>query len=504
MSTAPAPAPDTARTAEPTPAPSALGRIAAALTYRDFRVLWFGAFLSTIGTWMQKVAQNWLVLTITGTSSAFFLGLDSFLGELPILLLTLVGGVVADRYDRRRLLLTSQYIQMGCGVHAGGARVFQDVVHIWHVLALSVVTGLAQAFGGPAYQSLLPSLVSKDHVPNAIAFNSIQFNLARVIGPLLAGAALAAFGMVACFGLNGLSFLAVIAAILSLHVRHIPPTAPTRMREEFKSGFEYVREHPALLGLAVLGFAGTFLGNPLLTFLPLFAQNVFHGEVTQYTYLMSSAGAGAVTGALVVAWRGRFPHMGRTVLLMQIVFGVLIDAVRDDAPVLAERRPAVWRRRMHGDGVRDAVVARSAQCAERDARPRDEHLHGGVPRRDAARQPRRRLARQLRGRTNGPHGEWTAPQRRRRRLPGQESQDTRALKREYVTGRRGRRCEGPSAEVRESEGRIEARETGPHSRTVAVHRRTPHCRPIGPQDLSYLADPKTNPTDRSIGLYDVP
>jgi len=323
VSTAPAPAPDTARTAEPTPAPSALGRIAAALTYRDFRVLWFGAFLSTIGTWMQKVAQNWLVLTITGTSSAFFLGLDSFLGELPILLLTLVGGVVADRYDRRRLLLTSQYIQMGSAFTLA-ALVFSGQVHIWHVLALSVVTGLAQAFGGPAYQSLLPSLVSKDHVPNAIAFNSIQFNLARVIGPLFAGAALAAFGMVACFGLNGLSFLAVIAAILSLHVRHIPPTAPKRMREEFKIGYQYVQEHPALLGLAVLGFAGTFLGNPLLTFLPLFAQNVLHGEVTHYTYLMSSAGAGAVAGALVVAWRGRFPHMGRTVLLIQIVFGVLM------------------------------------------------------------------------------------------------------------------------------------------------------------------------------------
>jgi MFS family permease len=324
VSTAPAPVPEPpARTAEPTPPPSALIRIAAALTYRDFRVLWFGAFLSTIGTWMQKVAQNWLVLTITGTSSAFFLGLDSFLGELPILLLTLVGGVVADRYDRRRLLLTSQYIQMSTAFTLA-ALVLSGQVRIWHVLTLSAITGLGQAFGGPAYQSLLPSLVSKDHVPNAIAFNSIQFNLARVIGPLCAALALAALGMVACFTLNGISFLAVIAAIFSLRIRHIPPTGPQRLREEFKSGYRYVREHPALLGLAVLGFAGTFLGNPLLTFLPLFAQNVLHGEVTQYTYLMSSAGAGAVVGALVVAWRGRFPHMGRNVLLIQIGFGALM------------------------------------------------------------------------------------------------------------------------------------------------------------------------------------
>src|SRR5687768_13336693 len=214
---------------------SALHRMGAALAYRDFRVLWIGAFTSTIGTWMQKVSQNWLVLTMTGASSAFFLGLDSFLGELPILLLTLIGGVVADRYDRRHLLLTSQCVQM-MAAFALAALVYWDVVRIWHVLTLSVITGLAQAFGGPAYQSLMPSLVDKQDLPNAIAFNSLQFNLARVIGPLLAGAALTAFGMVACFGLNGLSFLAVIIAILSLHVRHIPSGTTTRLHQELQGG----------------------------------------------------------------------------------------------------------------------------------------------------------------------------------------------------------------------------------------------------------------------------
>src|SRR5687767_1005265 len=176
-------------------------RMAAALTYRDFRVLWFGAFTSTIGTWMQKVAQSWLVLTIAGSSSAFYLGLDSFLGELPILLFTLIGGVVADRHDRRQLLLASQYVQM-TAAFALAALVYFNVVHIWHILALSVMTGLAQAFGGPAYQSLLPSLVEKEHVPNAIAFNSIQFQLSRMIGSALAGIAITAFGIAVCFGLN--------------------------------------------------------------------------------------------------------------------------------------------------------------------------------------------------------------------------------------------------------------------------------------------------------------
>jgi MFS family permease len=298
-------------------------RLAAALTYRDFRILWSGAFASTIGTWMQKAAQSWLVLTIGGSASAFYLGLDGFLGDVPILLFTMVGGVVADRYDRRRLLLTSQYVQMAAAFTLA-ALVLSDVVRIWHVLALSVVTGLAQAFGGPAYQSLLPSLVGKEHVPNAIAFNAIQFNLARVIGPLLAGAALGAFGMAVCFGLNGLSFLAVIVAILSLHIRHTPPAITTPMHQDFRSGLAYVHAHPALIGLAVLGFAGTFLGSPVLTFLPLVTQKVFGGGVDLYTRLMACAGAGAVTGALVVAWRGRFAHMGRTCLLIQVALGAIV------------------------------------------------------------------------------------------------------------------------------------------------------------------------------------
>lgn len=318
---------ETAPPADVSPAPilpiPPLRRLAAALHYRDFRVLWTGSFLSSIGTWMQKVTQNWLVLTLTGSASAFYLGLDTFLGEVPILLFTLIGGVVADRRDRRQLLLMSQYVQMTAAFTLA-ALVYFDIIHVWHILTLSMATGLAQAFGGPAYQSLFPTLVDKAHIPNAIALNSIQFNLARVIGPLIAGVALAAFGMVACFGLNGMSFLAVIVAIVSLHIRHIPAAAGTRMREELRGGLTYVRRQPALLGLTFLAFATTCLANPLLTFLPLFAQDVFGGGVGQYTQFMACAGAGAVTGALVVAWLGKFRHMGRTLLTIQFVFGVLM------------------------------------------------------------------------------------------------------------------------------------------------------------------------------------
>ncbi len=300
-----------------------LRRVAAAFTYRDFRILWSGAFTSTVGTWMQKVAQSWLVLSLTGSS--FFLGLDDFLAQLPILLFTLIGGVIADRYDRRRLLIGSQYVQM-TAAFVLTALVYWHVVQLWHILALSFITGFAQAFGGPAYQSLIPSLVDRKDLPNAIALNSIQFNLARVFGPLLAGATLAAFGTAACFALNGLSFLVVIVALMSLSVKHIPPTTRQRMRDDLRGGIEYARNDPAIVALTVLGFVTTFLGLPLLTLLPVFAKNIFHGDVGLYTKMMAFSGTGAVLGALVVAWLGKFRHMGFATLIVQVVFGLLLLA----------------------------------------------------------------------------------------------------------------------------------------------------------------------------------
>ena len=299
---------------------SAPGRIAVALTHRNFRLLWMGALTSSIGTWMQKVAQAWLIVTMTGSRSAFYLGLDSFLGEAPILLFTIIGGVVADRRDRRHMMLTSQYVQMTVAFILAFL-VFTNRVHVSMILALSFLSGCAQAFGGPAYQSLIPTLVGKEHLPNAIALNSIQFNLARVIGPLVAGVALAAFGMVACFGLNGISFLFVIAAIYALKDVHVPPTATESMVDQMKLGLRYVRNDPNLKTVMLLAFTGAFLGLPLLTFLPVFTKDVFHQDVGFYTKLMTCSGAGAVTGALVVAWLGKNKHMGRILLVILTIFG---------------------------------------------------------------------------------------------------------------------------------------------------------------------------------------
>jgi len=307
-------------------------RILAAFTYRDFRVQWIGACTSSIGTWMQIVAQNWLVVSLT--HSPFFLGLDAFLQQLPIILFSLIGGVFADRYDRRRTLIASQVVQMSTsGMLA--LLMFLHVVQIWHILVLSFVTGCAQSFGGPAYQSLIPSLVDKKDLPNAVALNSIQFNVARVLGPLAFGLSLAAFrtwgysepqAMNACFLLNSLSFLVVINTLMMLHVKHIPPATSGRMGDELRTGLSYVRHHGSLAALIVLAAATTFLGFALLTFLPIFAEKIFHEGADTYSHLMAFSGAGSIVGALIVAWLGKFPKMGWTALLVQAAYGVLIIA----------------------------------------------------------------------------------------------------------------------------------------------------------------------------------
>jgi MFS family permease len=325
-------APDATAAAASSLGARALRRMLAAFTYRDFRVQWIGACTSSIGTWMQIVAQNWLVVSLT--NSPFFLGLDAFLQQLPIILFSLIGGVFADRYDRRRTLLMSQVIQMSTS-GALALLMYFRVVQIWQILALSFVTGCAQSFGGPAYQSLIPSLVDKKDLPNAVALNSIQFNVARVLGPLLFALTLSVFrhwgysepqAMNACFLLNSLSFLVVINTLMMLRVKHIPPAKSGRIGEELRSGLSYVRHHSNLAAFIVLAAATTFLGFAVLTFLPIFAQKIFHEGADTYSHLMAFSGAGSIVGALIVAWLGKFPKMGWTALLVQAVYGMLIIA----------------------------------------------------------------------------------------------------------------------------------------------------------------------------------
>jgi predicted MFS family arabinose efflux permease len=303
---------------------SRFARTFRAFTYRDYRYLWAGAFTSSVGTWMQEVAQNWLILTMTG--STFLLGLDGFLGDAPFLLFSLFGGVLADRMDRRRILFGSQIVQLSSALLLA-VLIWQHAIHVWMILALSFVVGLAQSFGGPAYQALVPTLVDKKDIGNAITLNSIQFNLARVIGPVLGGIAFYSLGAAACFGLNALSFLPVIVVILTLQRGAFAPgdSSHERVLDSLKAGLRAVRDAGALRGLVGLAFVGSFCSFPLVLFLPVFALKVFHEDAKGYSHLLAAFGIGAVVGAVGIAGVvGHVRRQGRLAVTMQLVFGGLM------------------------------------------------------------------------------------------------------------------------------------------------------------------------------------
>jgi predicted MFS family arabinose efflux permease len=283
--------------------------------------MWFGACTSSVGSWMQTVAQAWLVYTLS--NDPFYLGLDAFLGQAPIILFSLVGGVIADRRDRRMMLLMSQYIQMSCAFLLTALFYFH-VVQVWHILCLSFVTGLGQAFGGPAYAALLPTLVGPEDYPNAIAWNSIQFNLARVIGPTLAGITLQKLNATWCFGLNGISFLAVILSLYVIHAGFVPARSTEPILRSMKQGIAFIRTKAGLNSLIVLAFCMTLFAIPLLTFLPVFAKEVFHGDEETFTRLLVCSGSGSICGALTVAALGKSKRQGRIALIALIVLGCLI------------------------------------------------------------------------------------------------------------------------------------------------------------------------------------
>jgi MFS family permease len=272
---------------------------------------------------MQEMAQNWLVLELT--NSPRLLGLDDFLGNIPIFMFSLVGGVIADRMDRRKLLMISQMIQM-LSAATLCALIVTGKIQVWHILVSSFVVGTAQAFGGPAYSALVPSLVEKEDLPNAIALNSIQFNLARVIGPVLGGFAMKYLGSAWCFGLNALSFVFVMISIMSLKINFKPPKTSDSILTGMKQGIAFIRKQGAMETLIVIAFLMTALAIPMITFLPVFARNVFHKSEMTYTLFLAASGLGSITGALTVASLGNVANKGRIALSMLVAMGAGISA----------------------------------------------------------------------------------------------------------------------------------------------------------------------------------
>jgi MFS family permease len=299
-----------------------VARTFSALRYRDFRLLWIGAFMSTCGTFMQALAQGWLVYTMSG--SALLLGLDGFLATGPMLLFSLFGGVIADRIPRRKVMLVSQWAQMTFAFVLA-LLIFTKSVKIWHILVMSFLTGSAQSFSGPAYASLLPLLVRREDVPNAVAMNSVQFNLARVIGPAIGGVVFALFGAASCFFINGLSFLAVILAYIVIKIPEVQAAAKRSVLAEMREGFAFVIHHRTLLTLTFLSFAGTFFGVPLFTMLPVVAKQ-FLLDARGLSMLQALYGLGSVIGAVFVAATGYAKRKGHMALLLQFAFAILLIA----------------------------------------------------------------------------------------------------------------------------------------------------------------------------------
>ncbi|MGC2532958.1 MAG: MFS transporter [Candidatus Sulfotelmatobacter sp.] len=288
-----------------------LRRVFKAFQYRDFRLMWFGACTSSIGTWMQIVAQGWLIYRLS--HSAFLLALDQFLGGIPIFLFSLIGGVVADRVERRKILLGSQYVQMfSAGVLT--ILVTTGLVHVGQILCLSFVSGFAQAFGGPAYQALIPMLVDREDMPNAIALNSIQFNVAVMVGPALAGLVLARFGEKWCFGLNALSFLAPIVSLSMITARFLPVKTSESMFNSLKQGIRFTRKQASMEALIVLAFCMTALGMPMRTYIPVFVKDIFHRGPETYGNLLALMGLGSILGSLSIASAGNMQRKGLVAL----------------------------------------------------------------------------------------------------------------------------------------------------------------------------------------------
>jgi MFS family permease len=280
-----------------------------------------GACISQVGTQMQVAAQSWTVLTLSH-DNAFYLGIDQSLGVVPIVLFSLLAGVLADRRDRRTLILSSQYTQMACAF-VMAMLAFTGVMQVWHIWCISFIVGTAQAFGGPSYSALVPTLVPREHLPNAIALNSMQFNLARLVGPSFAGIALTTVGAAWCFGLNSASFLVVIATLYMINVNFVPQRSSGKIMDSMKQGFSFIRERPGLRPLILLSFMVTLLGFQIIAFLSVFAIERFHGGPQVFTTMLSCSGAGAVVGALIVAALGKSKHQGRNSLIALFMLGVI-------------------------------------------------------------------------------------------------------------------------------------------------------------------------------------
>jgi len=299
---------------------SRLPTVLRALRHRNYQLFFSGQFISLIGTWMQTVAQSWLVYRLT--DSAALLGLVGFASQIPVLLLAPVGGSVADRFDRRGILVGTQTTAMGLALVLAGLTL-SGWVQVWHIFVLAALLGVVNAFDIPTRQAFVVDLVGRRDLINAIALNSSMLNGARMIGPAVAGLLIDTVGEGWCFFLNGISYLAVIAGLLRMQVTlRTPVPLPGSPSASIVEGFRYVRRtRPVRTLLLMLGLV-SLVGMPYVVLMPIFADRILHGGPRGLGILLSAIGFGALAGALVLAMKKSLHGLGHWVALSALGFGV--------------------------------------------------------------------------------------------------------------------------------------------------------------------------------------
>ncbi len=303
---------------------------------RDYRLFWTTQFVSNIGSWMQGIAQGWLVYRLT--DSPFLLGFVGFANSIPQFFLMLPGGVVADRFDRRRVVSASQWVQTLAALFLA-TMIYLHRLAVWQIIAAAIVTGIAMSFSGPAYQAMVVDLLDvRSRLSNAIAMNSLQFNLSRAIGPLIAGVALSLYGPFWCFFLNGLSFLPLIWALGAIRARQLRhPTSEAAMLSHIAEAFRYVARDRLVMLLLLIVAAASLFGYPYLSLMPMIARALFRNDAAGLGLLMGGIGAGALAGSLLLSVRTPAQrHMTTIILITLATFGIGLGGIgftRQQAPV---------------------------------------------------------------------------------------------------------------------------------------------------------------------------
>ncbi len=299
-----------------------LPRTFVALSHYNYRLYWFGQIVSYSGSWMQTLAQGWLVLRLT--DSPFLLGLIGFINSVPVLILSLWGGVVADRHARRDLLIVTQTVSMILAFILA-LLTFTRRVQFEHVAIIAFCLGVVNAFDVPARHAFVVEVVGKEDLTNAIALNSTAFNIARVFGPAVAGILVAAVGEAWAFTLNGLSFVAVIASLCAMHLPRWDSNGPAGSPwQRLREGLSYVRHSPPTLGLLLIVGMTSLFGMAYATLMPVFARDVLRVGAGGQGVLMSSVGAGALAGALTVATFGSRGQRGRLLTAGNLILPIAL------------------------------------------------------------------------------------------------------------------------------------------------------------------------------------